>query len=338
MFVARLSKYQHQLNNSKKYNTMKKVLITYKLNPELAKKLDGKVEYVLPEKSGFRREEVLEMIADFNVLIPNFSFYTDKEMMDRGKKLELIANMGVGYNNIDVEYAKQKGIAVANTPHTVTEPTAEFAFALLHAAARKIGFYDRKLRTPEGLRWGLYDDLGVPIYGKSLGIVGMGRIGQSLARRAIASGMTIMYHNRSRLDKTIEDKYGARYVSLETLLKESDYISLNAPSTKETHHMIAKKELEMMKESAILINSARGDLVDEAALAHALKENQILAAGLDVYENEPKILPALLELDNVVLAPHAGTKTMQTRDEMGMEVIQNILGFYFDTYPVARVV
>ncbi len=317
---------------------MKKALITYKLNPEIAKELDGKVEYVLPEKSGFRREEVLEMISNFEVLIPNFSFYTDKEIMDRGTKLELIANYGVGYNNIDVEYAKQKGIAVTNIPHSVTEPTAEFAFALLLAAGRKIGFYDRKLRTPEGLRWGLYDNLGVPIYGKSLGIIGMGRIGQALARRAVASGMSIMYYNRNRLEKSIEDKYGARYVSLETLLRESDYISLNAPSTKETKHMIAKKELEMMKESAILINTARGTLVDEAALANALKENQILAAGLDVYENEPKILPALLKLDNVVLAPHAGTKTSEARDEMGLEVIQNILGFYFKDYPVSRVV
>ena len=317
---------------------MKKVLITYKLSPEITKELDGKVEYVMPNKSGFRREEVLEMIDDFNVLIPNFSFYTDKEIMDRGTKLELIANYGVGYNNIDVDYAKQKGIAVTNIPHSVTEPTAEFAFALLLAAGRKIGFYDRKLRTPEGLRWGLYDDPGMPIYGKSLGIIGMGRIGQALARRAIASGMSIMYNNRNRLDKSIEDKYNARYISLETLLRESDYISLNAPATKETKHMIGKKELEMMKESAVLINTARGSLIDEAALAHALKENQIWAAGLDVYENEPKILPALLELDNVVLAPHAGTKTSEARDEMALEVIENILGFYFDSYPVSRVV
>ena len=317
---------------------MKKVLITYKLSPEITKELDGKVEYVMPNKSGFRREEVLEMIDDFNVLIPNFSFYTDKEIMDRGTKLELIANYGVGYNNIDVDYAKQKGIAVTNIPHSVTEPTSEFAFALLLAAGRKIGFYDRKLRTPEGLRWGLYDDPGMPIYGKSLGIIGMGRIGQALARRAIASGMSIMYNNRNRLDKSIEDKYNARYISLETLLRESDYISLNAPATKETKHMIGKKELEMMKESAVLINTARGSLIDEAALAHALKENQIWAAGLDVYENEPKILPALLELDNVVLAPHAGTKTSEARDEMALEVIENILGFYFDSYPVSRVV
>lgn len=317
---------------------MKKALITYKLNPEIAKELDGKVEYVLPKEKGFRRKEVLEMIGDFDVLVPNFSFYTDKEIMDRGTNLELIANFGVGFNNIDVEYAQQKGITVTNIPHSVTEPTAEFAFALLLAAGRRVGYYDRKIRTPEGLKWGLYDEPGIPIFGKSLGIIGMGRIGQALARRAIASGMNIVYHNRNRLDKSIEDKYGARYVSLETLLLESDYISLNAPSTEETLRMIGKKELEMMKPNAVFINTARGNMVDEKALAHALKEEQIWAAGLDVFEDEPNVLPELLELDNVVLAPHAATKTLEARDEMGLEVIQNILGFYFDSYPVSKVV
>ncbi len=317
---------------------MKKALITYKLNPEIAKELDGKVEYVLPKEKRFRRKEVLEMIGDFDVLVPNFSFYTDKEIMDRGTNLELIANFGVGFNNIDVEYAQQKGITVTNIPHSVTEPTAEFAFALLLAAGRRVGYYDRKIRTPEGLKWGLYDEPGIPIFGKSLGIIGMGRIGQALARRAIASGMNIVYHNRNRLDKSIEDKYGARYVSLETLLLESDYISLNAPSTEETLRMIGKKELEMMKPNAVFINTARGNMVDEKALAHALKEEQIWAAGLDVFEDEPNVLPELLELDNVVLAPHAATKTLEARDEMGLEVIQNILGFYFDSYPVSKVV
>lgn len=336
MFATRLNKYHEQYKQNQ--NTMKKVLITYRLNPDIAKELDGKVEYTLPEKSNFSREEVLNMIADFDVLVPNFTFYTDKEMMDKGAKLELISNFGVGYNNIDVDYAKQKGIAVTNIPHAVTEPTAEFAFALLLAAGRKVAYYDRKIRTPKGVSWGLYADAGVPIFGKTLGIIGMGRIGQALARRSVASGMSIIYHNRNRLDKSIEDKYNARYVSLETLLAESDYVSLNAPSTDETYRMIGAKELEMMKNSAIFINTARGNMVDEKALAHALKENQIWGAGLDVFENEPKVLPELLELDNVVLAPHAATKTKEARDEMGLEMIQNILGFYFDSYPVSRVV
>lgn len=317
---------------------MKKVLITYKLNPTIAKELDGKVEYVLPDKSGFKREEVLKMIPDFDVLVPNFSFYTDREIMDKGTKLQLISNFGVGYNNIDVEYAKQKGITVTNIPNSVLEPTAEFAFALLLAAGRRIGYYDRKIRVPEGLSWGLYKEAGLPIFGKSLGIIGMGRIGQALARRAVASGMSIVYHNRNRLDKAIEDKYNAQYVSLEKLLCESDYISLNAPSSKETIHMIGEKELEMMKSTAIFINTARGNMVDEKALARALKDKKIWAAGLDVFENEPKVLPELLELDNVVLTPHAATKTLEARDEMGLEMIRNILGFYFDTYPISKVV
>ncbi|MDD4727849.1 MAG: NAD(P)-dependent oxidoreductase [Dysgonamonadaceae bacterium] len=317
---------------------MKKALITYKLNTEIAKELDRKMYYVVPEKRGFRRNEVLDMISDFDVLVPNFSFYTDKEIMDRGTKLKLISNFGVGYNNIDVEYAKQRGITVTNIPNSVLEPTAEFAFALLLAAGRRIGYYDRKIRVPQGLSWGLYDEPGLPVFGKSLGIIGMGRIGQALARRAVASGMTIMYHNRNKLDKAIEEKYNARYVSLETLLTESDYISLNAPSSKDTIHMIGEKEIKMMKPTAVFINTARGNMVDEEALAHALKEKQIWAAGLDVFENEPKVNPLLLELDNVVLTPHAATKTLEARDEMGLEMIQNILGFYFDTYPVSIVV
>lgn len=317
---------------------MKKVLITYRLNPEIARELDGKVDYVIPEKSNFSRQDVLDMIADFDVLVPNFTFYTDKEIMDKGSRLKLISNFGVGYNNIDVDYAKQKGIAVTNIPHSVTEPTAEFAFALLLAAGRKVAYYDRKIRTPEGISWGLYAEAGVPIYGKKLGIIGMGRIGQAVARRAVASGMSIVYHNRNRLAKSIEEKYGASYVSLDKLLRECDYISLNAPSTPETYRMIGQKELEMMKSTAIFINTARGNMVDESALAHALKEKQIWAAGLDVFENEPRILPELLELDNVVLAPHAATKTLEARNEMGLEMIRNILGFLFDTYPISRVV
>lgn len=317
---------------------MKKVLITYQVNPEILKELDGKVEYVLPSKSSYRREEVIEMISDFDVLVPNFTFYTDKEIMDNGTKLELISNFGVGFNNIDVEYAKERGIAVTNIPNSVLEPTAEFAFALLLAAGRRIGYYDRNIRTAKGVSWGLYEEPGLPVYGKSLGIIGMGRIGQALARRAVASGMTIMYNNRNRLDKAIEEKYNAKYVEFEELLRNADYISLNAPSTPETIGMIGEKELEMMKSTAVFINTARGNMVDEKALADALENNRIWAAALDVFENEPKILPKLLELENVVLAPHAATKTLEARYQMGLEMIHNILGFYFGNYPVSRVV
>ncbi|MBP7181125.1 MAG: dihydrofolate reductase, partial [Dysgonomonadaceae bacterium] len=161
------------------------------------KDLEGKYEIVLPkDKSHFTRNEVLEMIPEFEVLVPNFGFYTDSEIMDKGSKLELISNFGVGFDNIDVAYATQKGIVVTNTPRSTQEPTAEFAFALLLAAGRRIGYYDRKLRTPQGVSWGVYAESGLPVHGRTLGIIGMGRIGQSLARRAVASGMNIIYHNR----------------------------------------------------------------------------------------------------------------------------------------------
>jgi lactate dehydrogenase-like 2-hydroxyacid dehydrogenase len=285
----------------------------------------------------FTEEEVMQLIPDFEVFIPAFNFYTDKEIIDRGTKLELISNYGVGFDNIDVDYATKKGIAVTNIPYSVTEPTAEFAFGLLLATARGIAYYDRKIRTPEGVSWGMYGEAGLPVFGKTLGIIGMGRIGQALARRAVASGMKIIYHNRRRLDEAIEKLYDAGYVSLETLLKEADFVSLNVPSTPETIRMIGEEQLNMMKPTAILINTARGNVVDEKALVKALKEKKIWGAGLDVFENEPHISPELLELDNVVLTPHAATKTVEYRHNMAVEMVRNIIGFYEGTYPVSRV-
>ncbi len=317
---------------------MKKILSAYRLRPEGLKELEGKYEIVLPkDKSHFTKEEVMQLIPDFEVFIPAFNFYTDKEIIDRGTKLELISNYGVGFDNIDVDYATKKGIAVTNIPYSVTEPTAEFAFGLLLATARGIAYYDRKIRTPEGVSWGMYGEAGLPVFGKTLGIIGMGRIGQALARRAVASGMKIIYHNRRRLDEAIEKLYDAGYVSLETLLKEADFVSLNVPSTPETIRMIGEEQLNMMKPTAILINTARGNVVDEKALVKALKEKKIWGAGLDVFENEPHISPELLELDNVVLTPHAATKTVEYRHNMAVEMVRNIIGFYEGTYPVSRV-
>ena len=290
--------------------------------------LEGKFDIIYPENDLFRREEILERIADVDVLVPNFSFQTDKEIIDRGKNLRLISNFGVGYNNIDVDYAARKGIAVTNTPQSVLEPTAELAFALLLATARKVAYYSHRLHNKERVDWSLYGDLAMPVYGQTLGIYGMGRIGQALARRAVASGMKIIYHNRHRLDKDIEDKYNAVYVDFETLLHDSDFISLNAPATDETHHLIGEQEFKKMKDTAILINTARGALVDEKALAKALRNGDIYAAGLDVYENEPKILPELFDLDNVVLTPHAGTQTLAARLDMQREVAKNIINFF----------
>lgn len=307
---------------------MKKILMGYNFDRSGFKSLDGKFEMIYPEQEHFKREEILERITDVDVLVPNFSFQTDSEIIETAKHLQLIANFGVGYNNIDVEYAAKKGITVTNTPTSVLEPTAELCFALLLATARRIGYYNNKLHAAERLGWGLYDDLGVGVYGKTLGIYGMGRIGQAVARRAVASGLKIIYCNRHRLDERIEKLYNATYVDFDTLLAESDFLSLNAPATKDTFHLIGESEFKRMKPTSILINTARGVLVDEKALVQALKNKEIFAAGLDVFENEPKITPELLTFENVVLTPHAGTQTYAGRIEMQEEVAKNIINFF----------
>ncbi|MFA6701937.1 MAG: NAD(P)-dependent oxidoreductase [Dysgonamonadaceae bacterium] len=316
---------------------MKKILFTFYIPSEYLTEFNNKYEIFVPEKGSLKREEVMRIIHNYEVIVPNFTFQTDKEMIDKGVKLELISNCAVGFNNVDVDYAKEKGVLVTNIPNSVREPTAEFAFALLLAAARNMGSLDRNIRSHKGVKWGFYDELSLTTYSKSLGIIGMGRIGQAIARRALAFGMTIQYNNRHLLSKEIEEQYQATYVPFETLLRQSDFISLNAPSTPETLHMIGKKEFEMMKPTAVFVNTARGNMVDEEALVEALKNGTIAAAGIDVFEKEPKIHPGLLELENVVLAPHAATRTVEARKEMTYEIIHNIIGFYEGTYSISKV-
>lgn len=307
---------------------MKKVLMGHNFKREGFADLENKFEVIYPEGKILSKEETLAQISDIDVFVPNFSFQTDAEIIDVAKHLKLIANFGVGYNNIDTEYARKKGITVTNTPKSVLEPTAELCFSLIGATARKVAYYNHKLHNGERLDWGIYGDLAVPLYGQTLGIYGMGRIGQAVARRAVASGMKIIYHNRHQLPKEIEDKYNAVYVDFDTLLHTSDVISLNAPATAETYHLMGEEEFLKMKNTAILINTARGQLVDELSLAKALREGQIYAAGLDVFEKEPKIHPELLELDNAILCPHVGTGTDAGRLEMAQEVAKNIINFY----------
>lgn len=306
----------------------KKILSGHNFHREPFSELETLFDITYPEKSYFKKDEILEMIGEYDVFIPNFSFFTDKEIIDKAVNLKLIANYGVGYNNIDVDYAAQKGITVTNTPQAVLEPTAELCFGLMHAVARKIGYFNNKLRGSERVGWGLYDNLGLSLYGKTLGIYGMGRIGQAIARRAIASGMNVIYHNRRPLDPSIEKEYNAKYVSFDDLLIQSDYISVNAPATSETYHIINAAAIAKMKSSAILVNTSRGSTVEEKALIEALKENRIYGAGLDVYETEPNINPEFFALDNVVLTPHAGTQTLDGRHDMQREVASNIMGFF----------
>jgi D-3-phosphoglycerate dehydrogenase len=295
-------------------------------------------EVVFPEKEMFTKEEVIHLLSGFDAFVSTFQFKVDKEVIDGAKgNIKIIANYGVGYNNIDVEYATECGIVVTNTPDPVIEPTAEHAFALMLAAARRIPECDRKMRIPNGLKWGVMENLGQTLYGKTLGIVGMGRIGQALARRALASGMKIVYNNRHRLSPELEQLYQAEHLELDELLKTSDVISLHTPLNRETYHLIGRIGFQKMKPTAILINTARGPVVDEVALIDALQHHWISYAALDVYEFEPIISKELFELDNIVLAPHNGTATVEARIEMSRFVSQNIIRYFAGRTDISKV-
>lgn len=306
----------------------KKILSTYKFDPKPFSVLEDQFEITYPSGNMFGKSEVLNIIDDFDVLITNFSFSVDDELLEQASKLKLIANFGVGYNNINVDKATERGVVVCNTPRSVLEPTAEMCFALMGAVARNVGFFNNKLRTPEGLNWGIYDNLGVSLYNKTLGLLGFGRIGQAVARRAIAAGMNIIYHNRNRVALEIEQKYNAKYVAFDDLLSTSDFVSINVPATTDTYHIIDAEAIGKMKPTAIIVNTSRGSTIDEVALIEALQNKQIFGAGLDVYETEPHINTDFFKLDNVVLTPHAGTQTKDARVDMQNEVVQNILAFY----------
>ena len=281
---------------------------------------------------GFTRLEQHMLYApleEAEVLVSTFDKPVTREMIMSAPHLKLITNFGVGFNNIDIEACRERGIRVTNTPQPVIEPTAELAFALMHDVARRTAEFDRKLRQGTAEAFGVMNNLSHSLYGKTLGIIGMGRIGQALARRAVASGMRIVYHNRCPLgDEAMRLLgYDASFVSKDELLRTADFVSLNLPYTPEVKHIIDGKALRMMKPTAYLINTARGAHVDEEALVKALKEGEIAGAAMDVYEHEPKIHPELLTLDNVMLSPHTGTGTWEGRIAMCENVCDNILAW-----------
>jgi len=315
-----------------------RVLVSTRLLDEGFSELKKHFEVIFPDKDVFSKEEVIQLLPGCDAFLPTFQFKVDKEVIDAAKgSVKIIANFGVGYNNIDVKYATKCGIVVTNTPDPVVEPTAEQAFALMLAAARRVAECDRKLRISNGLKWGILENLGQTLYGKTLGIIGMGRIGQALARRAMACGMNVVYYNRTRLTAELETTYQTRRLKLEELLTISDVISLHTPLTDQTWHLIDSASLKLMKPTAIIINTARGSVIDESALAEALQNNWIASAGLDVYEDEPNITPALLKLDNIVLAPHSGTATVDTRNEMSRFASQNIIRYFEGRNDITRV-
>ena len=303
------------------------------------------VQLIMPEQERLDIPSFIQSAhTDAEILVATFDYTVSKELIDNMPNLQLITNFGVGYNNIDLDACRARGIRVTNTPQPVIEPTAELAFALMIDIARRVSEFDRKIRgigpQTEPLRFGVMQNLSHSLYGKTLGIIGMGRIGLSLARRALASGMKVIYHNRKpyRTGEALQDAgaterrqaptvESTQYVDFQTLLQDSDFVSLNLPYTPESHHIIGKPELGMMKRSAYLINTARGAHIDEKALVEALQSGIIAGAAMDVYEHEPQINPELLTLNNVVLSPHTGTGTWEGRIAMCENVAENILAF-----------
>jgi gluconate 2-dehydrogenase len=252
----------------------------------------------------------------------------DAALLQANPQLKIVANMAVGYNNFDVPAMTAAGVVATNTPDVLTETTADFGFALLMATARRITESEHFLRAGQWTKWSYDMFAGAEVHGSTLGIIGMGRIGQGIARRAAHGfGMDVVYHNRSRLSAELEAECKARYVSKQELLKTADHVMLVVPYSAESHHTIGAAELAQMKPTATLVNIARGGIVDDAALAKALAAGQIAAAGLDVFEGEPSVHPDLLQVPNVVLTPHIASATVKTRRAMAQLAADNLIGF-----------
>ena len=252
----------------------------------------------------------------------------DGPLLNACPGLKIVANMAVGYNNFDVDAMTQAGVLATNTPDVLTETTADFGFALLMATARRVTESEHFLRAGQWTQWSYDMFAGAEVHGSTVGIIGMGRIGQGIARRATHGfGMQVLYHNRSRLSPDLEAECKARYVDKGTLLREADHVVLVVPYSAASHHTIGAAELAQMKPTATLINIARGGIVDDAALAQALKERRIAAAGLDVFEGEPKVHPDLLTVPNVVLTPHIASATVKTRTAMAQLAADNLMDY-----------
>ena len=284
------------------------------------------------------RPDLLKLIAGAEAALTLLGDRVDEEFFEAaGPQLRCVANVAVGYDNVDVEAAAKRGVAVTNTPGVLDDATADLTMALILAATRRLVEGDRLVRSGRDWNWGMHFMLGSGLQGRLLGIVGLGGIGKWVAQRARAFGMEIAYHQRNPAPTEVEAALSARRLPLDQLLAEADVVSLHCPLTPETHHLIGAAALESMKPSAVLVNAARGPIVDEAALAEALAEGKIAAAGLDVYEHEPKAEPRLLELDNVVLVPHLGSATVETRTAMAELAARNAISVLSGQGPLTPV-
>lgn len=304
-----------------------RIYITRPLPEAAMRVLEGQVEYHRwdRENEPVRRETLLREIVDVDGIICLITEKMDAEAIERAHRCRVIAQVAVGYDNIDVAAATRRGIYVTNTPGVLTETTADMAWAILMAAARRVVEGDKFTRSGRWKTWELMGFTGQDVFGATLGIVGMGRIGAAIARRGQGFAMPILYHNRNRVP-ALEETISARYVALDDLLRQSDYVVISAALTAETRYLIGERELGLMKPAAILVNIARGPIVDQRALYRALVDRKIWAAGLDVFEVEPLPMDEpLLKLDNVVIPPHLGSASIATRTKMAMLAAENCL-------------
>lgn len=278
------------------------------------------------------RNELLDRISDKDALLSLLGDHIDNEVIAHAPGLRVIGNYAVGVDNIDVSYATFRGIPVVNTPGVLTDATADLTFGLILAAARRLAEGDRFIREGRFVSWGPTLMLGKDVHGATLGVVGAGKIGEAVLRRGKGFDMRLLYNSRSR-KRHLEEGIGAQYRELDELLGEADFISLNCPLTESTYHLIGERELSLMKGDAVLVNTSRGPVVDEKALYHALSRGVIGGAGLDVYEEEPKVYPPLMELDNVILVPHVGSATTSTRCRMASMVADGIRSIFEGKVP-----
>jgi gluconate 2-dehydrogenase len=307
---------------------MKSILITRATFPDIAQRLRAHFEVDdNPDDTIWSPDELKQRLHGKDGVMSHGSERIDAALLDACPTVRAVCNVGVGYNNVDVEACTARGVLVTNTPDVLTETTADLGFALMMATARRLGESERFVRAGLWNKGGIFDQFaGADVHGATLGILGMGRIGQAIARRgALGFGMPVIYHNRTRLDAATEARLGARYVDKATLMREADHLVLVLPYSAASHHAIGAAELRLMKPSATLTNIARGGIVDDAALAAALQAGTIAAAGLDVVEGEPRVHPALLGLPNLVLTPHIGSASIQTRRAMATLTVDNLI-------------
>lgn len=315
-----------------------KIFITRRI-PDSAEALLRKHGFevsIYKKETPITKKEIIREAADADGIISLLTDPFDKEVMQHLKKVKVIANYAVGYNNIDINYAKENNIKVTNTPEILTDATADLTMSLILSCARKIVEGDDLVRKNKFIGWAPNLLLGIGLNNKTIGIIGAGRIGFAVAKRASAFGMKVLYYNHS-VNLNMETKLNARKCHLDTLLKTSDVVSVHLPLNEKTRDLLNKEKLSLLKPNSIFINTARGEIIDEEFLIYLLKNNKIFGAGLDVYRNEPKVNPKFLKLKNVVLAPHTGSATFEARSEMAVLAAKNVINVLKGKKPLTPV-